>query len=206
MLLCKCTNLCTMYVACLQWKFSVLQRWVRLSILIPLVYSNGWSMMVRYVCTGDDARKGHTEKKCLRKVFWNSLKLSATTAWRRRPDDDDLTTTAWRRRPDNYNIQVRWLEEPNDLGPMSMVWQYGLTTTSWWRQLDDDGNVVVKKWLPIFNTWGKVKDVSTKKVLTLYQSILLSCFTCAYLFDFLSWIGGNVKVSLKKREKIFYCR
>ena len=29
------------WLACLQWKFSVLQRWVRLSILIPLVYSNG---------------------------------------------------------------------------------------------------------------------------------------------------------------------
>ena len=146
MLLCKCTNLCTMYVACLQWKFSVLQRWVRLSILIPLVYSNGWSMMVRYVCTGDDARKGHTEKKCLRKVFWNSLKLSAigltTTAWRRRPDDDDgSTSTARRRRLDDDGLTTTaWRRRPDD---------DGLTTMAWRRRPDDnDLTTMARRWWP----------------------------------------------------------
>ena len=159
------------YVACLQWKFSVLQRWVRLSILIPLVYSNGWSMMARYVLWVMRGKVILKSSACVKyfETRWNYQLLALTTAWRRRLDDDGLTTTAWRRRPDDDGLKtalLAWWHWPNKDGLTMTTWRWrpdnkclnglrttacdeglmtttsdndGLTTTAWQQWPDEKG-------------------------------------------------------------------
>ena len=64
-------------------------------------------------------------------------------AWRRRPDDDGLTTTAWRRwHDDDGQMTTTWRRWPDDDGQTTTAWRkrpYSLTTKVWRLRPDDEG-------------------------------------------------------------------
>ena len=93
------------------------------------------------------------------------MRIPTTTAWRRRPDDDlmtsqqlqlpdndGLTTTAWRRPKDDGLTTAWWLPNNYD-GLTTTAWRQwpdddGLTKTAWRRLNDFQTTTTTWRWLP----------------------------------------------------------